>query len=356
MGLRGMGWGLVALGLGLASAPWLAGCGGGETGPAGDLVSHGDLQIPGKDVPDIPNVITMDLGPGDPGAVPDGGAGADVAIPDGASGDGMTPGDPGDVEDPGDPGEEADAADPGEDVPPVTEPGLAAKGYLYAHGSDRLYRWVPGWANPQVIATFQWPAGASSREMTDLAIDYDGRMYGVSFDAFYRVNAETGACTKLADFSEQFNGLTLVPKGTVDPNSEALIAIANDGGWNQVTIQGTKAVLTELGHYSKGYTSDGDAYSIAGLGTFAAVDGGVGSAFLVKVDPKTGATTDIGPIKNAQNVYGLAGIGGQAYAFAEDGTIYRVDVTTGATQVAWPVPPATTDIRWWGAAVSTRGQ
>jgi hypothetical protein len=236
----------------------------------------------------------------------------------------------------------------------VPETGLATMGRLYAHSSDRLYEWVPGPAAPKDLGAFQWPSDNLGHQMTDLAIDYDGRMYGISFDGIYRVNAQTAQCLNLATLSEQFNGLTVVPKGTVQASVETIVAISNAGGWYRVDVQGTKAKLTPLGSYGSGYSSAGDAYSIEGIGTFAAVNSGFGGTMLVKVDPVTGKVVkEMGTIPG-DAIYGLAGLGNKAYAFDASGEIYVGDVTN--TDTFTSILPASKGAAWWGAGVTTRGK
>jgi len=64
--------------------------------------------------------------------------------------------------------------------------------------------------------------------------------------------------------------MTIVPKGTIQQNVETIVAISNAGGWYRVDVQGGKATLTLEGTYGSNYTVRGDAYSIEGVGTFAA--------------------------------------------------------------------------------------
>lgn len=258
----------------------------------------------------------------------------------------------------GDPGAATDEspADPGivMDVVEVwtPEPGLATKGRVYAHTSDALYEWTPGPTPPKKVAAFQWPADGGGHQMTDIAVDRDGRLYAISFDALYRCNAQTAACDHLADLDGDFNGLTVVPIGTISATDEAIVAISSAGGWYEVQVQGSTAQLVMRGTYGSGYSSAGDAYSIENLGTFAAVNSGSGGTHLVQVDPATGKVVKEIDTIQGNAIYGLAGLGGKVYALDEGGAIFVGDVVTGQFSL---MVPASQGQPWWGAGVTTRG-
>ena len=237
-------------------------------------------------------------------------------------------------------------------VDAVPEKGLVKPGYIYAHTGGELYSWVPSpTTQPKKVGSFLFPNDGLDHTMTDMAIDYDGRLYGVTYEGLYRCDADSAKCENLASFSEQFNGMTIVPAGTIQANVETIVAISNAGGWYRVDVQGTKAVLTHQGDYGSGYSSAGDAYSIEGVGTYAAVNGGGSGTALVQVDPKTGAVLkELGDIPG-NSIWGLAGMGNKVYAFDDDGTIYLGDTTSGSSFKSY----LKTDIGWYGAAVSTRG-
>ena len=236
-------------------------------------------------------------------------------------------------------------------------PGLYTKGLIYAHTSSTLYSFDPETIQVATIAAFSWPADGCSHQMTDVAIDYDGRLYGTSFGCLYRCSAITAECIKLAALPTSFNAFTIVPVGTVFPDKEALIVIANSGGWNKVEVDPglLQATVTQIGSYGGGYTSSGDAFSVEGLGTYASVDAPGSSAdHLVKVDAATGQVIDdLGPISTYSSVYGLAGAGAHVYAFDASGAVIQMDIDSGATEV---VLPASQGPAWWGAGVTTRGE
>jgi hypothetical protein len=319
--------------LAAAIACLVAGC-GGSTGGTGDLAGQADGILfdaggtdPGRDTRDTADLPALQ----DPGP-------EDAMSETFPSDEGADPG-----------GEDAgvDADSPDTAMP---ETGLAKPGYIYAHTASELYSWLPGPAKPKLVAKFGWPNDGLKHEMTDMAIDHDGRLYGLSYDGLYRCDADTADCTNLAAFDQDFNGMTVVPAGTIQPAVETIVAISNNGGWYRVEVQGTQALLTLMGTYGPGYESAGDAYSIEGVGTFAAVNSGFGGTLLVQVDPKNGKVQKEIATIPGDAIYGLAGMGNQVFAFDESGQIFRGDVTSSqftAYLTTWQA--------WYGAAVSTRG-
>ncbi len=256
-------------------------------------------------------------------------------------------------------GDPCDPDDDGDGVPDVADeaplddkwPGLAVDGAIYAHTSSALYKFDPTAQTVETVGTFLFPN--SGQQMTDIAIDYEGRLFGVSFTNLYRCSAKTAECIHLGSLPASFNGMTIVPVGTLEPGVESMIGIGNSGSWNRITVVGNQATITQLGSYGAGYSSAGDAYSIEGIGTFAAVNkSGQGSTWLVRVDPAVGTVVEeVGAMTGYSQIFGLASDGETAYAFDAGGTILALDPLTGISTVALPAGQGKS---WWGAGVTTR--
>ena len=226
--------------------------------------------------------------------------------------------------------------------------GLA---FVFAHSSDTLYRMdKSGFVK---IGYFSFNMNPGS--MTDIAMDKNGALYGVTFDDLFKCDSKTAKCTWLASLPESFNGLTFVPAGTVKPSDEALIGIANSGTWNLIEVTGSTAKVTKLGAYS-GYSSSGDAFSVESIGTFATVKSASsfgGTDILVQVDPKNGTVLKTIGDTGVSDLWGFAWFGGKFYGFSDDTNVYEVDTTTGKATYSSTFK-APTGVQWWGAAVSTR--
>jgi hypothetical protein len=227
-------------------------------------------------------------------------------------------------------------------------PGGITSESVFAHDSlNRLWALnVHTWALEQLGEFPNWG-------VTDIAIDEYGVMYTVDYAGQLHVcRPGPVECWLLGVLDTQThpNGLTFVPPGTVDPDRNALIGIADDGSWNRVTIEGGVATSSPLGAYGAPYRNHGDAYSMAGEGTYAAAEdpGRYNGTALLEVDPVDGhALREVAFLSNTI-VYGLAGWDDAIYAFADNGKILHIDPDTGeSTLVRWTL------WQWYGAGVQS---
>lgn len=227
---------------------------------------------------------------------------------------------------------------------------------VYAHSPSTLYKMDPTTYAITKIGDFQIAGGGGPvSDMTDIALDKSGVMYGVTFSLLYRIDYKSGGavCTQLATLSTSFNGLTFIPAGMIDPTTEVLIGNANDGGWWRIDVAAgsSSATLTKLGSYGGAIGSSGDSVAIIGDNAYATVTGLGTDDHVILVDPKTGTMTkDLG----GTGVNGLWGVGywsGVMYGFASDGSLYSIDLKTAKATL---IPGATKPTGgWWGAGVTT---
>jgi hypothetical protein len=267
-----------------------------------------------------------------------------------------------DVDDDGD-GDVCDDDMDGDEVPNEKDgwpqdpdmPGTAYMETVYAHTDTMLYSMVVGTTQIWLIGTFNF-APMNQQDITDIAIDQYGVLYAISFTSLFTCHPQNAHCTWLASLPGAYNGLTFIPGPLFSEEDDVLIGISNSGNWVRLDINGTTAESTPLGSYGAGYKSSGDSYSIEGVGTFASVEKlcefplHCPDDYLVRVDPLTGTIIEeIGPIGDLKAVFGLAGWSGETYAFDAMGSVYRVDLETGETEL-W----VETGESWWGAGVRTR--
>ncbi|PCC67337.1 Thrombospondin type 3 repeat-containing protein [Nannocystis exedens] len=230
-------------------------------------------------------------------------------------------------------------------------PGVTTPFKIYAHSSGNLY--TVDVTDPyavSMVSNFKFSNDGCDHSVTDVAIDRWGVLYAITFGCGYVVNPQTAQAYKLGTLPQSFNGLTLVPKGVLDPNKDSLVGIANSGQWYKLTLQNGMFNIQQIGQYGAGYTSAGDAFSIEGVGTYGAVNKqGVGGTVIVQVDPATGAVqSELATLGQYPNVYGLAGWEGLILAFDSSGEMIRIDPQTKVVTAL-----GDKNVTWWGAGVGT---
>ena len=230
------------------------------------------------------------------------------------------------------------------------QPGVVVTNKIYAHSSSNLYTVDVVDYSVGNIAAFKWPADGGSHKMTDLAIDRHGVLYGVTYDRLYVCNPVSAQCFDLGLLPGDYNGLTWIPAGIVDPVKDTLIGITDAGAWIQLTIKNGMVSAKQLGTYGVGYSSAGDAFSIENVGTFAAVRKvGVDSTVIVSVDPANGKVTgELAVTEGYKSVFGLAGWEGLILAFDSSGQVIKIDP---GTKVVTKL--GNKGVGWWGAGVGT---
>jgi len=232
------------------------------------------------------------------------------------------------------PGVDAEAGGPDAAVPDWSR--------VYAHSGQDLYRIDTTDLEVILVGPFGSALGASS--ITDIAIDKDDRMIGVSLSAIFEIDESTGTATHLADFTgvDGFTSLSFVPVDPDDPGSAEDLIAANDQG-AVFRIDPETGVATEIGSYGtfQGETirSSGDIVSVRGFGTLATVTIGdtlTDPDYLAWVDTTTWQATPIGTATAGHDkIFGLGFWQGEIYGFVDNGTtantgsLITIDPTTG---------------------------
>ena len=144
------------------------------------------------------------------------------------------------------------------DIPPLLDDVR-----VFAHTADTLYSIDPRSFTVTRVGDFIWPDGPS--QMTDLAINATGQAWGITFSSLYRVDLATARCTFVAPFAgAQFNGLSFIPGGELEPG-EVLVAANRNGAY--VRVDPATGAIRQLGLYGADTGSSGDIVSVAGGGT-----------------------------------------------------------------------------------------
>jgi hypothetical protein len=219
---------------------------------------------------------------------------------------------------------------------------------IYAQSADTLYRLDAN--SKQVAVVGPFTGGCSS--IIDIAIDSNSNGYVTTSSDLWKVDLQTAACTNIASGNYP-NSLSFVPKGTLDPNVEALVGYV---GSTYIRINTTTGAVQNVGALTGGYTSSGDIVSVIGGGTFLTVKGGKGNCndCLLQVDPKTGDLVQNYGSVNHVDVFGLAFWAGTAYGFDSGGEVFSISVQNGTlvtTNIPVPNPPP--GLQFWGAGSTT---
>jgi hypothetical protein len=220
--------------------------------------------------------------------------------------------------------------------------GLTAA--VYANSDSELYLVDPDTLKVTLVGPFAWPNGYD--QMTDIAIDKNGLMIGVSFDKVYSVDKTTAECTFLANLDRQFNGLSFVPAQAADATSDdELVASALDG--SLYLLDRMSGASTPIGNFGGGMTSSGDVVSVSGFGTVATVKRGGASDWLATVDTQSGIAHAVGDT-GVSDIWGLGFWKDKIFGFTSNNQFVLIDPKSGGAQVV-----STSNVSWWGAGVTT---
>jgi hypothetical protein len=222
---------------------------------------------------------------------------------------------------------------------------------VWGHGPTTLYRLDPTTKAVTIVGQF---SGCTGEGVTDIALDAQSNLFATTENGLWSVDRKSAACTKIAGGTYP-NSLSFVPKGTVDPNAEALVGY--EGG-TYVRIDPKSGAKTNIGSIGGGLESSGDIVSVKGGSTYLTVTGGACSQTdcLIEVNPTTGAMLKNWGSIGRFGVYGLAFWAGKVYAFDSSGELMEVSFDGGKlTTKLIPVPKNNTTMKleFWGAGSTT---
>ena len=218
---------------------------------------------------------------------------------------------------------------------------------IYAHSATKLFRIDPDTYNVTEIGVFS--NCGTNDQMVDIALDENSQMFGTTFYGVNRIDKTTATCTPLRAGPSYPNSLSFVPKGTVDPNNEALVGYF---GSTYSRIDTQTGAITTLGVLGGGYISSGDIVSVKGGGTYLTVKGLGCADCLVEVNPSTGALVKkLGSVART-DVFGLAFWGGRVFGFSDGGDLFEINPSTMMTTQV-PLPSSLGSLSFWGAGSTT---
>ena len=233
-------------------------------------------------------------------------------------------------------------------TPVIDASGQYAEAAVFAHTSSTLYRVDPETLAVTLVGDFVWSSG--SDEMTDIAIDQDGVMIGISFTSVYRVDPMTAHATLLSSgLDGDFNGLSFVPGDQLgNPEAADVLVATRDVDGRVFRVDPMTGHTTPIGDMGPGFSSSGDVVSVSGWGT-AATANGFPQDRLVRLTPVTFSAQAIGGATGYGDIWGVGFWKDRVYGFTETGSFVLIDPATGVASLV-----GSSGQRWWGAAVTTR--
>jgi hypothetical protein len=182
--------------------------------------------------------------------------------------------------------------------------------------------------------------------VTDIAVDRNRRITGLTYNQVLQIDAATGGCQVLAPLpmGDRFNGLSWIHAD--QGGAEQLVASSLDG--SLFRIDPATGAAERIGPLGGGLRSSGDLVSVASHGTLMTVTRSMGNDQLARVDPATGTATIIGAIGFDQ-IWGLGFWKNRVFGFTQTGQFISIDPRTGAGTLVRRFPA----FPFWGAGVTT---
>ena len=230
----------------------------------------------------------------------------------------------------------------------ATWPGRAQPDTVYAHTNSDLYALDVKRLALNYVSTFSFDQ-EGDYQITDIAFDRSGVLWAISYNYLWLCHPQNGRCRIQGRLPTQFNGLSFLPGDLFRADQDILVGIALDGTWHKLEVFNGSITSLVMGRYPN-ETSSGDAFSIAGIGTFASVKReGITDDLIISLNPQqVDEITDIVTLSGYQRIYGLAGWQGKLFAFDESGVVLQIDLRDRTV-----IMIANDGQAWWGAGVSS---
>ena len=241
-----------------------------------------------------------------------------------------------DTADDDDTGDDDDTATDDDDATPDD---WTATEIMYAHTASELFSVDP--EPPYTVtpvSTFFRSDGEPAPNITDLAVNLQGAMYGVSTNGLWRIAPVTGELEFVTETDDEFFvALTFLSSGTLLGGS--------NGDLLQIVV--SPPALEVISAFPDGWEWDGDMVGLPDGLLYCAVKGvDDDEASLMIYDADDDSVVSVEPTGHTR----LFGVGfgmGTLFGFTDGGDILSIDVDTGeATIVASP------GHAFWGAATN----
>ncbi len=157
--------------------------------------------------------------------------------------------------------------DAGDTTPPTDAGTPPGRTLIYAHTDTNLFQLDPSLQSDlQALGAFDCVT-TSAGAMTDLAVDKDGKLFGITTTAVHPLQLQSGAVHCGAKWTlpaskARFYGLTFAPAGVLAPQ-EMLVAANSAGELWAIDSQGN---TTQVGTFGTVPANDGHGHTYANAG------------------------------------------------------------------------------------------
>ncbi len=186
--------------------------------------------------------------------------------------------------------------------------------------------------DPDALYDVDLPSGDLHRiaptdvSLTDIALDPDGRLFGVNRSSLFQIDIATGHAHWIVDLTDRLVALEVAPDGS---------GLYGAGVRSIARLDPDTGAVTRVGGFPPGWSASGDIAFIAGRLYVTATQTPNSrtepdSLFEAALDGS--AATRVGDV-GVPCVWGLAPFGDTLYGLTCNGQLVRIDVATGAGRV-----------------------
>ena len=206
-----------------------------------------------------------------------------------------------------------------------------ARAHMFANSGSSLFSINTDGQAVTPVGTIH-STGQASISIDALAYS-DGVLYGIPFggDQLLAIDTTTATVTSSTplNVTHAYWAMTAAPAGDAGPNA-VLFAASNDTTNNIFTIA-LDGTVTKLGSLGGNHAIAGDLAWVHGAGLFASIVGTpCNMQCLAKLDPTTGAITQILNMQEPNDLWGLSGFRDQLWVLEGTGEISTANTTNGS--------------------------
>ena len=200
----------------------------------------------------------------------------------------------------------------------------------YVNTNDTLYIWEPPQSYIE-IGNFVWQ-GRVVEEVTDIAIDLQGRLFAVTDTMIFSVNAETAELELLGTVNQVLVGLAFLSTGELVGAGDGVYIVNQDSFELEILIPSGR------------YQTSGDIVGHPNGNLYWTVQSGTGNTdALVEI---SGSQTHFLSTLSASFVWGLGMANDQIYGFSATGDVHQLFTNGDSEQIQ------NSTQGWWGAATN----